>query len=293
MSRIYAICVFIEDLLIIFYLSATKYQEWIVNTSTLNDCCSLQGKFIVQCGLLSPAKDVIGIEINADRVEEANIKMKETFIAHYTLYNEQKMHSQEQGPTEKSALAGAQSPQSQKIKQETSSSSLLPFTGTKSQSTSTPTYTATPIAAALSPAVQTAYETFSARCRMVACNALDYDYSQVTCMFLYLIPRGLRIFLPYIQKQKQTIKIISFQNQLVPGLKEQSTSGDDDDSRGENGENEKDAAKCDSSSSGNGDDDDDERDGSFAKIVLVKKYYITTAALPDIRYPMYYYLVNP
>ena len=51
-------------------------------------------------------------------------------------------------------------------------------------------------------------------------NALDQDYSSGTLFFLYLIPRGLRIILPYLQNLGKKIRVVTymspFPEEVVP-----------------------------------------------------------------------------
>jgi ubiquinone/menaquinone biosynthesis C-methylase UbiE len=58
------------------------------------------------------------------------------------------------------------------------------------------------------------------KCRLIIGNALDQDYSSGTLFFLYLIPRGLRIILPYLQNLGKKIRVVTymspFPEEVVP-----------------------------------------------------------------------------
>lgn len=56
------------------------------------------------------------------------------------------------------------------------------------------------------------------RCQIVHGNALDVDLSNASAFFLYLVPRGLRIVLPIIQKiQRRNIRVVTYMSPL-PGI---------------------------------------------------------------------------
>eukprot|EP01031_Cornospumella_fuschlensis_P030205 gene30205-36490_t len=48
----------------------------------------------------------------------------------------------------------------------------------------------------------------SNRCKVITQNALEVDFSQGTCFFLYLIPRGLKIILPILQAIPHPIRVV-------------------------------------------------------------------------------------
>ena len=58
------------------------------------------------------------------------------------------------------------------------------------------------------------------KCDIVIGNALEQDYSSATMFFLYLIPRGLRIILPYIKNLGKKVKVVTymspFPDEVVP-----------------------------------------------------------------------------
>ena len=45
------------------------------------------------------------------------------------------------------------------------------------------------------------------RCRVVCGNALDMDFTEATVIFLYLIPRGLRMILPKVLNKQYSLKL--------------------------------------------------------------------------------------
>lgn len=49
-----------------------------------------------------------------------------------------------------------------------------------------------------------------AKCKIKCGNALEFDYSEGTCFFLYLVPRGLRIILPHLQSIKHSIRVVTY-----------------------------------------------------------------------------------
>jgi 16S rRNA A1518/A1519 N6-dimethyltransferase RsmA/KsgA/DIM1 with predicted DNA glycosylase/AP lyase activity len=55
------------------------------------------------------------------------------------------------------------------------------------------------------------------KCRIICGNALEYNYSEGTCFFLYLVPRGLRIILPHLQSISHPIRIVTYMAPL-PGI---------------------------------------------------------------------------
>ena len=58
------------------------------------------------------------------------------------------------------------------------------------------------------------------KCNLIIGNALEQDYSSGTLFFLYLIPRGLRIILPYLQNLGKKIRVVTymspFPEEVVP-----------------------------------------------------------------------------
>lgn len=47
-------------------------------------------------------------------------------------------------------------------------------------------------------------------CTAISANALDLDYSDATVIFLYLIPRGLRLILPKILEIPHPVRIVTY-----------------------------------------------------------------------------------
>lgn len=52
------------------------------------------------------------------------------------------------------------------------------------------------------------------RCIVITQNALEVDFSQGTCFFMYLIPRGLKIILPIIQAIPHPIRVVTYMSPL-------------------------------------------------------------------------------
>lgn len=52
------------------------------------------------------------------------------------------------------------------------------------------------------------------KCKIICGNALEFDYSEGTCFFLYLVPRGLRIILPHLQSIKNSIRVVTYMSPL-------------------------------------------------------------------------------
>ena len=46
-------------------------------------------------------------------------------------------------------------------------------------------------------------------------NALDYNFRDATVIFLYLIPRGLKIILPFLQEIPQNFRIVTYMSPFV------------------------------------------------------------------------------
>lgn len=61
------------------------------------------------------------------------------------------------------------------------------------------------------------------RATIITANALEHDYSDATCLFMYLIPRGLRLILPKLLAIPRTIRLVTFMNSL-PGIEPVSVS---------------------------------------------------------------------
>ena len=49
-------------------------------------------------------------------------------------------------------------------------------------------------------------------------NALECNFNEATVIFLYLVPRGLRIILPYLEKIDHPIKVVTYMSPL-PDIK--------------------------------------------------------------------------
>ena len=47
-------------------------------------------------------------------------------------------------------------------------------------------------------------------CKIVCGNALEYDYTDGICFFLYLVPRGLRIILPHLLAINHKIRVVTY-----------------------------------------------------------------------------------
>jgi len=55
----------------------------------------------------------------------------------------------------------------------------------------------------------------SSRCQIICGNALEYDYSNGTAFFLYLVPRGLKLILPLIRSQCiSNFRIVTYMSPL-------------------------------------------------------------------------------
>ena len=50
---------------------------------------------------------------------------------------------------------------------------------------------------------------------MILGNALEYDISDATCVFLYLIPRGLKLLLPILLSSKLKLKVVTYMSPFV------------------------------------------------------------------------------
>ena len=53
-------------------------------------------------------------------------------------------------------------------------------------------------------------ENLSHLCTMICANALEVEYSEASAFFLYLIPRGLRLILPYLQKVPRKLRVVTY-----------------------------------------------------------------------------------
>ena len=53
------------------------------------------------------------------------------------------------------------------------------------------------------------------KCEMILGNALECDISEATCVFLYLIPRGLKIILPILQKINHKLRVVTYMSPFV------------------------------------------------------------------------------
>lgn len=58
---------------------------------------------------------------------------------------------------------------------------------------------------------------------VITANALEHDYCDGSCLFMYLIPRGLRLILPKLQAIPHPIRVVTFMNPL-PGIEPVSVS---------------------------------------------------------------------
>jgi hypothetical protein len=61
-------------------------------------------------------------------------------------------------------------------------------------------------------------QTLSSRCRVICDNALNLDYSEATVVFLYLIPRGLRLILPKLLAIPHKVKIATYMAPFPEGF---------------------------------------------------------------------------
>lgn len=57
------------------------------------------------------------------------------------------------------------------------------------------------------------------RCQLVIGNALEQDYSSGTLFFLYLVPRGLRIILPYLKALTHRIRVVTYMSPFPEEVK--------------------------------------------------------------------------
>jgi ubiquinone/menaquinone biosynthesis C-methylase UbiE len=68
---------------------------------------------------------------------------------------------------------------------------------------------------------KTAHETLSeqgydeSRLSIIIGNALEFDYSDGTVFFLYLIPRGLRLILPKLKSIPHPVRVVTFMNSFA------------------------------------------------------------------------------
>lgn len=53
-------------------------------------------------------------------------------------------------------------------------------------------------------------EGLTGRCSMLCGNALEQDYSSATAIFLYLIPRGLRLILPLLKQIPREVRVVTY-----------------------------------------------------------------------------------
>jgi ubiquinone/menaquinone biosynthesis C-methylase UbiE len=63
---------------------------------------------------------------------------------------------------------------------------------------------------------------FSSECRIIVGNALEQDYSSATAFFLYLVPRGLRLVLPILQKIPRKIRVVTYMSPFPDSVSYQS-----------------------------------------------------------------------
>lgn len=147
------------------------------------------------------------------------------------------------------------------------------------------------------------------RCRIICGNALDQDYSEVTCFFLYLVPRGLRIVLPIIKALRRKVRVVTYMSPFIDTKEEKkgkgntvhadtvfsqsigqaissdsSGSSSDGNSRCSNGSSSGsiDGSSVGSSGSGGG-------NGAIAPIKVVK---VSTVHHPEAQWPLYYYEID-
>lgn len=52
------------------------------------------------------------------------------------------------------------------------------------------------------------------KCKMICGNALEQDFSEGNCFFLYLVPRGLRIVHPILKTIKHRIRVVTYMSPL-------------------------------------------------------------------------------
>lgn len=57
------------------------------------------------------------------------------------------------------------------------------------------------------------------RCQLIVGNALEQDYSSGTLFFLYLVPRGLRIILPYLKGLPHKVKVVTYMSPFPEEVK--------------------------------------------------------------------------
>ena len=56
----------------------------------------------------------------------------------------------------------------------------------------------------------------SSRCNIICGNALDQDFSRVTCFFLYLIPHGLRVIYRHVLRNivNRRVRVVTYMSPL-------------------------------------------------------------------------------
>lgn len=54
------------------------------------------------------------------------------------------------------------------------------------------------------------------RCSVILGNALEQDYSTATAVFLYLVPRGLRLILPLLKSIPHTVRVVTYMRYVRP-----------------------------------------------------------------------------
>mmetsp|Transcript_31106 Transcript_31106/g.29683 ORF Transcript_31106/g.29683 Transcript_31106/m.29683 type:complete len:163 (+) Transcript_31106:186-674(+) len=52
------------------------------------------------------------------------------------------------------------------------------------------------------------------QCSIIIGNALEQDYSAATVLFLYLVPRGLKLMMPMLQNIPRKLKVITYMASL-------------------------------------------------------------------------------
>lgn len=73
------------------------------------------------------------------------------------------------------------------------------------------------------------------KCNILCGNALEMDFSNATAIFIYLVPRGFRILLPYLRKLDHPLRVVTYMSplpeQTAAKIEHVNTSSTDDQTR--------------------------------------------------------------
>ena len=73
------------------------------------------------------------------------------------------------------------------------------------------------------------------KCSILCGNALEMDFSNATAIFIYLVPRGFRIILPYLLKLNHPLRVVTYMSplpeQTAVQIEHVNTSSTDDETR--------------------------------------------------------------